>query len=404
MSEPLEAHGYVLDFDALVEQMWELAEGSDDGEWIYSSHDDRAMKWLIAEMSGTPAESGVTLDANDALRQQAYERLESEGWAERLGQRRFRMLRYPGVEESRHILCTWNPGPDDSDQYTHEEWDEFVESVDDALEDDNGIRGRWSVGRRVRGIDPGDTAYLLRQGVHGRGIVATGTIRSTPYSAEDWRGDRDSAQYVDIEWTVAVPLDEMLPTETLEERLPEVRWDTIPSSGREVKGTSGNRLHDLWLEHLRMESEGEDEDDTGKEGPVVVVVDPTGKPVGAGFGSAEQNAKVEAAAMRVVIEAYEADGWTHRDVSKDKCGWDVTFSKSGEEHHVEIKGVAGMKTECFVTANEIRKARKMSTWRLAIVTGALGDDPQYYDVDREVVIDNAAPSIYRVKVPRDAFE
>lgn len=72
--------------------------------------------------------------------------------------------------------------------------------------------------------------------------------------------------------------------------------------------------------------------------------------------------------------------------------------------HVEIKGVAGSKTDCFVTANELRKAGEMSTWRLAIVTNALSKDPQYYDVDREVVLRHASPTIYRVKVPTSAFE
>jgi hypothetical protein len=77
----------------------------------------------------------------------------------------------------RHILPTWNPGPHNDEQWSPEQWE--IEMVDGTSES-RTYDGRWSVGNRVQGIETGDRAYLLRQGTHGRGLVAIGDITSEP--------------------------------------------------------------------------------------------------------------------------------------------------------------------------------------------------------------------------------
>ena len=77
----------------------------------------------------------------------------------------------------RHVLLTWNPGRDNDQQWSPEEWEaDMVARFSEGRTRDS----TWSVGNRVHGIEPGDRAYLLRQGTHGRGLVAVGEITSGP--------------------------------------------------------------------------------------------------------------------------------------------------------------------------------------------------------------------------------
>src|SRR5689334_9477945 len=92
--------GHELIMEPLYRRMWDLAQPQDDGSRVYVSTGRQALKWLIAELAGTPAKSGKTLPANNAMRRQVHEVLEA-GWAERLNQRTFRLLITPGVTDAR---------------------------------------------------------------------------------------------------------------------------------------------------------------------------------------------------------------------------------------------------------------------------------------------------------------
>jgi hypothetical protein len=400
MRDPLESHGYLLDWNAIYTSMWDLAEDLGDGVTrVYRSEGRQALKWLIADLTGTPVSSGQTMAANNGLRKQVHRAIDQSGTMSRNGQRTFYLSEAPQRiepnEGSRHILATWNPGPSNDEQYTPEEWEDFVARVAARP-----VHGRWSVGQRQRDIEPGAHVYMLRQGQHGRGLVASGVVTSRPYEDDGFREGQASARYVAIEWRRAVPLEARLDVAHLQAAVPGFKWSSVYGSGREVRRPHAALLHAAWLAHLGDSPHGRG---GGSDQPLVVVVDDKGRPVGAGFGSAEQNAKVEAAAMRCVIDVYGADGWRHHDVSREKVGWDVTFTRGGEEHHVEVKGVAGAKIECFVTANELEKARTMPSWRLAIVTDALSGAPQYFDVDHETVVRCSRPTIFKVKVPLSDF-
>lgn len=72
---------------------------------------------------------------------------------------------------------------------------------------------------------------------------------------------------------------------------------------------------------------------------------------GAGFGDAETNGLVEAAAMRAATEQYAE--WEFDDVSSAKCGWDITFRSGDKELHVEVKGVSGYKPKIFLTPSRV---------------------------------------------------
>ena len=74
---------------------------------------------------------------------------------------------------------------------------------------------------------------------------------------------------------------------------------------------------------------------------------------------AEARARVERIAMQAVIQAEEALGHRTKDVSAEKCGWDITvYIEQAQglalERHVEVKGRAVGQDTITVTANEIR--------------------------------------------------
>jgi SNF2 family DNA or RNA helicase len=74
---------------------------------------------------------------------------------------------------------------------------------------------------------------------------------------------------------------------------------------------------------------------------------------------AEARARVERLAMQAVFDAEHALGHRTKDVSADKCGWDITVyidqpQGLALERHIEVKGRAKGQDTITVTSNEIR--------------------------------------------------
>ena len=86
----------------------------------------------------------------------------------------------------RYVLLTWNPGSADNEEYTPEKWlAEMVLPLQGGRPPDGD---RWSIGTNWKTIESGDMVCMFRQGVHGRGIVATGVItggRQSPVGGRD---------------------------------------------------------------------------------------------------------------------------------------------------------------------------------------------------------------------------
>jgi hypothetical protein len=118
-------------------------------------------------------------------------------------------------------------------------------------------------------------------------------------------------------------------------------------------------------------------------------------PAGVGFGTPEQNRAVELAAMKAAVDHYA--GWDHTDVSAEKCGWDITFTRGGEEIHAEVKGRSGGKEVVLLTANELSKAATDGAWTLVLVTNALVK-PRVTIVDRSEVVESSTPYVYRFEI------
>ena len=58
-----------------------------------------------------------------------------------------------------------------------------------------------------------------------------------------------------------------------------------------------------------------------------------------------------------------------------RCGFDLLCTRNGTKEHVEVKGVAGSERRFIITAGELRQARDNECFVLALVTGALSENP-----------------------------
>jgi hypothetical protein len=119
---------------------------------------------------------------------------------------------------------------------------------------------------------------------------------------------------------------------------------------------------------------------------------------GAGFDDPIRNQAVEEAATDAVIDYYV--GWRAKDVSRDKCGWDITFThrKTGQIARVEVKGVSGDHPTVALTDNEIRAAKIEDGWHLAVVLRALSE-PKVVEYSPQEVLQAANSYVYRAKLP-----
>lgn len=97
---------------------------------------------------------------------------------------------------------------------------------------------------------------------------------------------------------------------------------------------------------------------------------------GAGFGTPEQNKRVEKAAVRRVIQHFSALGWKVQDLSAENRGYDLLCRKHGKnELHVEVKGTRGTGNQFILTENERRTWSHDGRFVLALVCDALGAKP-----------------------------
>ena len=101
---------------------------------------------------------------------------------------------------------------------------------------------------------------------------------------------------------------------------------------------------------------------------------------------AQARSRVEQIAMQAVMEAERALGNTVKDVSADKCGWDITSTpprhdgKIPEARHIEVKGRVRGSATVTVTRNEVcygLNQRDKFILALVFVDGDRVDGPHY---------------------------
>jgi hypothetical protein len=103
-----------------------------------------------------------------------------------------------------------------------------------------------------------------------------------------------------------------------------------------------------------------------------------GKGGGWGDSTPEDRKEVEEAAVKVVTDHYEDDGWTVKRVDNENRGWDLNVFSGGRLLLVEVKGREGAGA-VELTPNEYEKMQDPKLrmrYRLAIVFHALSASPK----------------------------
>lgn len=110
MATPIVYEQYRLDLEDLYARMWSIStDDVGDGTRLFRPRPRKreALKWLIEELSGAMADPARTTRANNALRQQVHRALIEAGWADRVNQVSFRLLKAPaelGTDDEQNRL------------------------------------------------------------------------------------------------------------------------------------------------------------------------------------------------------------------------------------------------------------------------------------------------------------
>ena len=113
------------------------------------------------------------------------------------------------------------------------------------------VTSRWGCGRNRR-IQPGDRLFMLKQGAEPRGIFASGTSVSEPFTAPHWDEEKAAlgihSNYIELQFdTLLIPEESILRRDLLKGHpiLGRQYWDT-QVSGIAIKTAVLAELEKLW--------------------------------------------------------------------------------------------------------------------------------------------------------------
>lgn len=232
------------------------------------------------------------------------------------------------------VIATWNPAS--------WAWDDRNEEIA-ATEGGGIVRGRWATGSRRSGLEPGDRAFLLKQGAEPRGVVGSGTCSSRIFQDDHWDHEREGAEanYVLIEWDTLLPDEDVLPHSELIARVPAGRNWQPQGSGTVLPPIGAVDLEALWAEHLEQ----------------VIPVPPRTSPRQGWQLDHERRRRVEDAAQTRLEDHFRDDGWDVRDVRYGNP-FDAIATRSGElPLYLEAKGTETAGSSVIVSRGEVNWAR-----------------------------------------------
>jgi hypothetical protein len=150
------------------------------------------------------------------------------------------------AEGSHALIVTWNP--DGEGTWRQVGYREAIERTARG----QVVKEDWSTGTRKTGVGRGDRVFMLQQGDHGRGIIASGSALGEIRQDKHWRRDRpdELANTVDVQWEHVVWVEDALPRDVLERELPaKHRW-LLQGSGVLIPGELADPLEKLWSSRL----------------------------------------------------------------------------------------------------------------------------------------------------------
>ena len=243
------------------------------------------------------------------------------------------------------LILTWNP-----DKY-HWDEDEYLDLVQQTALGESVSGNNWSTGGRTGGVGDGDRFVLLRQGSHGRGIVASGMVTSDVWPSDAWDDSGGQSNYVNISFERVVPVEDALSTETLKEQLPEKNWDRLQMSGTLLEPELVPRLAQLWSDHLA----GIGQQDSAPTNGQGILAD------------ALRRKRIEDAAQDRLMDHYRHHGFTVTDTRYGNP-FDAIAQRGDQLVYLEAKGTQTDGSTVRVTRDEVAHARandghcKMGIW------------------------------------------
>ncbi len=142
-------------------------------------------------------------------------------------------------------LLTWNP--------KRFAWDNISE-MSNAVQNGDAIVDSWSCGNS-KSIKIGDRVFLIRLGVHPKGIVGSGIVTRNSYDAPHWDAERAeqgrTCRFVDIKFDRLLnPLQDTILSRDLLNWPPfdKVHWDA-QASGIRISDEVVAELESLWANY-----------------------------------------------------------------------------------------------------------------------------------------------------------
>lgn len=191
----------------------------------------------------------------------------------------------------------------------------------------HSVLWEWSTGS-TRTIQPGDRAFLLRQGAAGRGIFASGTFASTVFTDTHFSREHGIANYAVVLWDTVLDPEDRLPIEDLFRRLPEANWQPR-ASGAILDPADAEGVWALWGEHV-----------SGVRDRLAAPQVPPRRP-NEGQGrrlDAALRKQLEDLAQLRLTRLYESDGWQVEDLRVGNPFDAKATHPDGRVHYLEAKG------------------------------------------------------------------
>ncbi len=236
----------------------------------------------------------------------------------------------------------------------------------------------WSTGVTKK-IHPNDRVFLIKLGrLEPKGIMASGKAESEVYEGTHWNNEErkkgKKALYIDVRFdTILNPEKNIFPYKNLSiDVCSEMSWSPV-ASGITIPDNVAKKLEVNWKGYLNSQK-------LTRKLSVIRKQPSKGQTItrkaGGGFGTPENNKKVEKAAVLFVKKHFKSQGWSVHSVENKKCGYDLFCIKGSIKKHIEVKGVKGNIASFIITAGEVEKAKKDIRYILCVVTSAISKTPQ----------------------------
>lgn len=254
---------------------------------------------------------------------------------------------YVRIEQRGHEVCNFSSAKGKVYGYVQPHGSQIkIERIGASKDDDE-----------LSGVDVVFTAR--RPGAGGTVVVGwyeNATVYRHPQRVK-WLSKTHESNGVDSHWVIAAAENSTL--------LPIDQRNMVVPRGKGSMGQSNVWFADSptvskWVSEVRRTISGEA---VGKRRGASRQQDPLKK------------AKVEKAAIELVMAHYEAMGYVVSSVERDNVGWDIEASESGITLVLEVKGLSGSEAVAELTPNEYKQmsGNRKSDYRLCIVTSALNN-------------------------------